>query len=310
MITLLICLAGGLSVTALANALWPPRARPGPATLPTPRTGSNTPNARNRAQANRFGSRTGPAGDAPGEGAAWTGIGFWAARRGVSVRASAPDLAITGYDHDAVLSAKILAAVAAGLVSLSAGFALNQATGEALPALGILVLAALLAAGAYLLPDTFVRRQARIARAQFERALPVWCDLAALEMAGAAAPAEALVTAAEAGTTWPVRVLRDTLYRAARARQGHWQALTDLGTRIGVDDLAQLGRLSELVSHEGAQVRDTLLERADGMRRRALSDALGQAGQRDESMRLAVLVVAAGVILLLLYPGVVAVANL
>ncbi|WP_285628192.1 hypothetical protein [Kineosporia sp. NBRC 101677] len=225
------------------------------------------------------------------------------------MRSDASDLAVTGHDPDAVLAAKTLAAAATGLVMLTVAVVLLRA-GAPVPVLAVAPVVLAATVGAYLIPDYVVRAQARRRRTDFVQALPVWCDLVALEMAGTAAPQEALVTAAEAGSTWPVQVLRDTLQRAVRARQSHWRALSDLGERIGVPDVAELGRLSQLVSHEGAQVRDTFIERAAGMRRRALADSLGQAGQRDESMRLAVLVIAAGVILLMLFPGVIAVINL
>ena len=317
-------IVAGLSVTLLAAQLWPARRLDLPEQAFPGGFGKIEQDQDGRPHSNIRSHRVGPM--APiGESALAavvrktlavsgirypSGVGTWAGRHGAGIRVNQQDLAISSYDHDNVLSAKILAAVVTGLTSLAVGAVLDRAVGNALPGLAVVLLAVLLAVAAYLVPDAVVRRQARALRGEFEQALPVWCDLVALEMAGAAAPQEALVSAAGAGTTWPTQVLRDTLYRATRAHQGHWQALTELGLRIGVDDLAQLGRLSQLVSHEGAEVRDTLIERAEGMRRRALSSELGQAGERDESMRLAVLIIAAGVVLLLLYPGTIAVVSL
>ncbi|GAB3284068.1 hypothetical protein [Kineosporia babensis] len=323
-ITVAVSIAAGLAVVALANALWPPlqadnssavsagsAGHEGSSTREDPDTGADgrtdpgpIVDANHRLLAVVFGAAAASGLHYP------RGLGAWAARHGVGIRVSAQDLAISGFDHDNVLTAKILTTCASSLTASGGGIVLNRVWGLALPGVGVVALALLFGAATYFLPDAFVRRQARARRREFERALPVWCDLVALEMAGTAAPQEALVTAAEAGTTWPMQVVRDTLYRAVTAREPHWPALSALGERIGVDDLAQLGRLSQLVSHEGAQVRDTLIERAEGMRRRFLAASLGQAGQRDESMRLAVLVIAAGVILLLLYPGVIAVTQL
>ncbi|GLY19584.1 hypothetical protein Kisp01_65980 [Kineosporia sp. NBRC 101677] len=327
-ITIVLAATGAAAVTALATALWPAQS------LPAGRPGERSEDradvrARNagavRGGGRSAGSTVDPARRA-GAGRAVVssvsdalsasgvpypgGLGRWAARRGAGIRVTPQDLAISGYEHDDVLTAKILTTTAAAVSALASGVVLNRVFALGLPGVGVLLLALLFGAAAYLLPDAVVRSRARARRYEFEQALPVWCDLVALEMAGSAAPQEALVTAAEAGTTWPMHVVRNTLYRAVRAREPHWPALMSLGQRIGVEDLAQLGRLSQLVSHEGAQVRDTLIERAASMRRRALASALGQAGQRDESMRLAVLVIAAGVILLLLYPGVIAVMNL
>ncbi|MBT0774272.1 hypothetical protein KIH74_35340 [Kineosporia sp. J2-2] len=237
-------------------------------------------------------------------------VGGWARQRGLRLRVPPPDLLLAGHDADAVMAAKVLALSLAGGVLLVGGIAVGRLGQVSVPGPVLLLLATAAGVGAFLLPDAVVRARAARRRREIVAVLPVWCDLVALEMGGAAAPQEALVTAAESGTSLAMHLIREALYRAGRAHQSHWQALTVLGERIGVPDLADLGRLSQLVSHEGAEVRDTLIERAATLRRRALAESLGQAGERDESMRLAVLVIAAGVVLMMLYPGAVAVMNL
>ena len=47
--------------------------------------------------------------------------------------------------------------------------------------------------------------------------------------------------AARVGTGWPLALIRDTLYRATRAGRDPWAALADLGQRIGVTELRDLG---------------------------------------------------------------------
>ncbi len=317
MVVILLSLAGGIAVTALANSLWPSR-RPIPAAGER-RSGPQGWRDLMTSAAYRLGHPTGRPGRTPMVAAVLASMaatpsvqrmGRWAGSRGVTLSADDSDLHVTGLDRDTILAAKILCAAAATLLSLVMGVALIGAADLAVPVWIALAVTAIVGIGAYLVPDVLLRRQACRRREDFAQALPVWCDLVALEMAGSAAPEEALVTAAETGSTWPMMVLRDTLHLAVRSRTSHWQALTALGDRTGIKDLAELGRLSDLVSHEGAQVRDTFIERAASMRRRALAGALGQAGQRDESMRLAVLVIAAGIVLLMLFPGVVAVMSL
>ena len=97
------------------------------------------------------------------------------------------------------------------------------------------------AAAGFFLPDLEARRDAEGRRAEFRRALGAYLDLVALEMAGSAAPAEALPAAARIGTGWPLALIRDTLYRATRAGRSPWTALTDLGQRIGVRNSATWG---------------------------------------------------------------------
>jgi hypothetical protein len=60
-----------------------------------------------------------------------------------------------------------------------------------------------------------------------------------------------------------------------------------------------------LVEHDGARVRSTLSARAATMRRRELADAQGQAGERDQSMLMAQVVIGFGFVVFLGYPAVV-----
>jgi tight adherence protein C len=83
-----------------------------------------------------------------------------------------------------------------------------------------------------------------------------------------------------------------------------------LGIRIGVSELRDLGQLVKLVAHDGAKVRATLTARAATGRRRQLAAAQGVAGERDQSMRLAQIVLGFGFIVFLGYPAVVAIAGL
>ena len=92
---------------------------------------------------------------------------------------------------------------------------------------------------------------------------------------------------------------------ARKAMKTYRAALTELGERIGVAELRDLGALVRLVEHDGARVRLTLSARAATMRRRELADAEGKAAERDVSMRLAQLVVCAGFMVFLAYPAIV-----
>jgi Flp pilus assembly protein TadB len=161
----------------------------------------------------------------------------------------------------------------------------------------------------FFVPDVQVRRRAQQRRAQFRRALGGYLDLVSLEMAGSAAPAEALPSAARIGTGWPLALIRDTLYRAVRSGRSPWVELADLGTRIGVGELRDLGQSIEMVAQDGARVRSTLTARAQTMRRRELADLQGRAGQADQSMRVAQVLVAVGFIVFIGYPALVAVLN-
>ena len=74
-------------------------------------------------------------------------------------------------------------------------------------------------------------------------------------------------------------LIRETLLRARLSGEDTWDALAELGERIGVSDLRELGSLIKNVSDDGAQVRQTLSARAASMRRARLANEEGASPQ-------------------------------
>ncbi len=251
--------------------------------------------------------RTGPTA-APGA-SGWIRVGRLLTaeltRRGFTFTTLRQNLALTGRDRQEAMGRKVLAGVAGLLLSLAAMITVQLTLGLPVPLGAPLPLALGAAAAFFFLPDLEVRSQATVRREDFRRALGAYLDLVALEMAGSASVEAALTSAARVGAGWPMALLRDTLYRASRSGRDQWTALTELGERIGVTELRDLGSLIRLVKHDGARVRLTLSARAATMRRRELADAEGKAAERDVSMRLAQLVVCAGFLVFLAYPAIV-----
>ena len=235
-------------------------------------------------------------------------LGHWLSeqlrQRGIRYTSLRQDLALTGRSVDAVLGAKLLGFLAGFLIVIGTAVSL-QLVGIGVPLGSPLLLAIGTGTGFFFLPDLQARRDAEARRRDFRRALSAYLDLVALEMAGSAAPAEALPNAARVGSGWPLALLRDTLFRATLAGRDPWEALTELGTRIGVSELRDLGNLVHLVGRDGARVRATLTARAATLRRRDLADAEGKAGQRDQSMLMAQVLIGFGFIVFLGFPAVV-----
>jgi Flp pilus assembly protein TadB len=248
----------------------------------------------------------------PGAWQSWLGrlLSEQLHRRGIAYTSLRQDLALTGRAWDVAMGRKVVAFVAGFLLALLAAIALQVTAGLALPPGSPAVLAVLVGVGFFFLPDLEARAQARDRRRDFRRALGAYLDLVALEMSGAAAPAEALPNAARVGAGWPLALLRDTLYRASAAGHDQWEALSELGERVGVPELRDLGALIRLVGQDGAQVQDTLTARAATMRRRELAEAEGEAGERDQSMRMAQLIIGFAFIVFIAYPAVAAVMAL
>ena len=242
-----------------------------------------------------------------------TAVGSWVARqltlRGVTNSSLRQDLALTGRSYEQAMTRKVLFAAGGLLLSLALLVVVPAAAGAALPTGAPLIVAVLLAGALFFLPDLEARGEATRRRAEFRHALGAYLDLVALEMAARAAPAEALPAAAKVGTGWPLVLIRDTLYRATRGGRDPWAALGDLGRRIGVTELSDLGQLIALVANDGARVRSTLTARAQTMRRRELANLQGAAGKADQSMQMAQVLIGLGYLLFIGYPAMIAVLN-
>jgi len=263
------------------------------------------------AQLNRFdtrpSSRPEPGNRPAGLAGLFDRLGTLITRRlasyGITYPSLRADLMLTGGTLETLLALKALAFVSGLLAALSIIVILHATLGITLPFASPALLSAGAGVGVFFAPDLYLHQRARTARRQFRRALSSWLDLVALEMAGSAAPAEALPAATRLSSAWPMLVLGDTLYRATAARQDHWEALTDLGYRIGISELIDLADLTRLVGRDGARVRDTLTARAAAMRRALLAEAEAQAGQQDQSMLIAQILIGLGFIIFIMYPA-------
>ena len=234
-------------------------------------------------------------------------IGCWVAaelaRRGIRYAGLRQDLALTGRSLESVLGRKVVAAVGGFLIGLLVVGWVQYGLGATLPTGAPVVVAVIAAAALFVAPDVDVRRDARRRRAEFTEDLAVYLELVALEMAGYAAAEAALPQAARRGGTWSMLLIRDSLLRARLSGEDSWDALTELGQRIGVSDLRELGSLIKNVADDGAQVRQTLSARAASMRRARVASEEGAAAERNQSMRLAQLLIAFGFMLFVGYPA-------
>ena len=234
-------------------------------------------------------------------------IGAWVsaelARRGISYTSLRHDLALTGQSFETLMGRKVIASVGGFLVGLVALATLQYVAGVDMPTGAPLAVAVIAAVALFVAPDIDARKEAKKRRAEFTEQLSIFLDLVSLRMAGHAAAAAALPEAAQRGGGWPMMLIRDTLFRARLSGQDEWDALGQLGERIAVPDLRELGALVKLVADDGAQVRTTLTARAASMRRARLADEEGNAEERNQSMRLAHMLIAVGFMVFVGYPA-------
>jgi hypothetical protein len=84
-----------------------------------------------------------------------------------------------------------------------------------------------------------------------------------------------------------------------------WVALSELGRDIDLEELQDLAGTLTLAAEDGAKIRASLSARAGTLRRKELTDAEGDAGEKSQSMLVAQLMICAAFLLYLAYPAVI-----
>ncbi|MGQ0631593.1 MAG: type II secretion system F family protein [Sporichthyaceae bacterium] len=219
------------------------------------------------------------------------------------------DLAITGRSDDLLMGRQVLTGLV-GLLALPMLAVALAPAGARLPGAVLLIGSPILALAFGFLPQFALRKDAESKRAEFRRALSCYLDLVAMSMAGGRGAPQALSEAADLSDGWTHRLIADALATARLSGTNAWHGLGELGRRIGVPELCELAGALALVGDHGARVRDTLSARAATLRRRALTDAEGNAAQADQSMRIAQVLLALGFLILIAYPALAAVLAL
>ncbi len=153
-----------------------------------------------------------------------------------------------------------------------------------------------------------LRSDAEAARREFRHALAAYLELVCVLMAGGAGVETALFDAASVGRGPALRHLRTALSVAQARRQAPWQLLGELGDRVGVVELEAL-HASVSLAGDGAQVRDSLAAKADGIRLRDLARTESEAQSRTETMVLPVALMFAGFLTLIGYPALAALST-
>jgi Flp pilus assembly protein TadB len=198
----------------------------------------------------------------------------------------------------------------------------TAATGLVLPGLVVLVLATAgigvgyaipasvalaLAAAFWFVPDVSVAQAADSRRDEMRRALSCYLDLVSMALAGGRGAPEALPSAAQIGRGWAFELIADTLTYARYSGGTPWEALRELGERVQVSELRDLGSALSLVADDGAKIRESLKARAATARARQLAESEGSAEKASESIKNAHLLLGFMFLLFLGFPAVAAV---
>jgi Flp pilus assembly protein TadB len=221
----------------------------------------------------------------------------------------AKDLAILDRSEELLLGRQVVTGLIGGLLVPAAALALAPA-GIRLPVPAVVVGIPLLGAALFWIPAISLHREAEDRRREFRHGLSAYLDLVAMSLAGGRGAPQALAETADLSASWPFRLLSDAVTTARLSGTNPWREFGNLGRRIDVPELEELVASLTLVGDRGAHVRETLSARAATLRRRALTDAEGDAAQADQSMRIAQVLLALGFLILIAYPAIAAVLAL
>jgi Flp pilus assembly protein TadB len=173
------------------------------------------------------------------------------------------------------------------------------------PPLGISAVLSLATASAgFVLPDLLLRDEADRRRRAFRHALSSYLDLVNVLLAGGAGIETALHAAADAGDGWGYQTIRSELRRARLTGRSPWDTFTDLSTRLGVPELAELAASVSLAGSHGARIRASLAAKADTLRGHQIAETESAAEAATERMTVPVAVLLFGFLVFIAYPAV------
>ncbi|MBC7593424.1 MAG: type II secretion system F family protein [Kineosporiaceae bacterium] len=227
-------------------------------------------------------------------------------RRGLIPDRVRADLALLDRSVESHLVAKLIA----GSIGLAIPTSLVVALAAAGVSVGLVVPAFVgvaLAVAFSFLPDVSVKQVADRRRGELRRALACYLDLVSMALAGGRGAPEALPSAANIGRGWAFELIADTLTYARYTGVTPWDALKQLGERVDVAELRDLGNALALVSDDGAKIKESLQARAATARKRQLAEAEGAAEKASESIKNAHLLLGFSFLLFLGFPAVAAV---
>ena len=214
------------------------------------------------------------------------------------------DLAMSDRDETWLLSSA-LGLAAAGVAAGPLLLLVSMAGGLRLPWGAAAAVSAVAGPSAGLSPFLSVRSEAGRRRQEFTMGLSAFVDLVVVAMAAGRGTEGALAAAARAGQGRVFDALQEALESARLRGLPPWDALDELGRRLGIEDLGGLAASIRLAGASGAKVRQSLASRAGALRARCLAEARGAAESETERMSVPVVLLVLGFVVLLGYPAVV-----
>lgn len=188
------------------------------------------------------------------------------------------------------------------------GLALGVAAAVGFPLVGIgwsrtpiLVVALALAVGGWFYPDLVLGDEVEERRQSFRYSLSAYLDLVTSLLAGGVGLETALHEAAEAGGGWAFSEIRQALLRARLTGRTIWEVLGELADTFDIEELREIAASAELAGGQGAQIRASLVVKADSLRTGQLASIRAAAESASTKMQLPSVLFVVGLIVFLLY---------
>jgi tight adherence protein C len=216
--------------------------------------------------------------------------------------ALAPSLDITGVTS-AQLASQVLIGAGAGLLLPPAVWCSAQLLGVGMPAIAVVVGAAVAVPAGTSLPMVAMVRKGRARRRHFRVIIGTFIDLVVLSLAGGVGIEGALVAASQVSSDWAERRMARALSTARDGGHSPWVALARLGDQLDVPELVELSTTLQLAGTEGARIRQALAARAVSLRRHEQADAESEANAVTERMFLPGALLLIGFLLFVGYPA-------
>jgi Flp pilus assembly protein TadB len=216
--------------------------------------------------------------------------GTWEDRLGQRLMRIMPQGAVPTPDLD-LLRVPVHRYLARRVVFGVAGFAFTTvlsalliAVGWRLPILIPTALAIGLGLGASFLPLLDIKSRARQRREEFAYGFVVYVDLVGTEHRSGTGTRQAMEIAAEGGDSWMFQRIAEELRLSSLQRESPWDALSRLGDKIGLPELANFASVMRVSGEDGGAIYQTLRAQAATMRQTRLAQNLAEANRVGERM--------------------------
>lgn len=221
---------------------------------------------------------------------------------GMELTSLREDLQVTGRSVEELCASKLLTGAGLAVVPLAFAALLSMVglgIGPLIPAWMTITFGI----GGFILPDARLRAEAAERRRSFRHAVGAYLTQVSINLAGGAAPEEALHRALRVSRGWAFARIDAALAHARLVGQAPWVALGQLGQLLGVSELGELAASLDLAGSEGAKVRESLTAKAAALRRHETAEAEVEAAAATERMVFPIVLLALGFVLFVMYPA-------